>query len=316
MSTHGKGRVVNENEDELRGLIEDIVGDAAGEERTDARLSVWESLREAGLHRVGIDEDAGGSGGSFDDLFVITHALAVQGMRTPLIESAVADRVRADSGVLDDRWATLAVPDSAVAAWGVQADLVLVPEGDQVRVVVGEAAAAGVDVSRVPLGRVNPASSSASLPFPHDALAEWDTLVVATLAGAAEGIYRRTRAYVREREQFGRPLIAIPAVQNRLGDMKMRLVQISAAAIMLREAGGARAPRAAARVAVSDGASVLASQAHQLHGAMGITREFGLWPLTTTVWALRDQPVSAHEAGTRLGAAMTESEMWEELTSW
>jgi acyl-CoA dehydrogenase len=311
------GTTMNENEEELRGLVDDIVAGHSGADVAAGRAAVWRDLQEAGLHRIGIAESAGGSGGSFDDLSVVAHALGARGMRTPLIESAVADRVRSAAGTLDERWGSVAAPGSRLVTWS-DAEFVIVSDGDAARIVDAPMEPAGLDVSGVPLGRVADAAIGASVPLPADALASWNALVIAALAGAAEGIYVRTRKFVGEREQFGRALIAVPAVQNRLGGMKMRLVQIRAAAELVRENREERA-LSAARVVISTGASALAAQAHQLHGAIGITREFGLWPLTSSVWALRDQPDAAHRSAARLGvaaAAGTEQVLWDELTAW
>ncbi|MGP3533888.1 acyl-CoA dehydrogenase family protein [Microbacterium sp. RD1] len=308
---------MNDNEEELRALVEDIVGShpASGDE-PGRRLAIWADLREAGLHRVGIDESAGGSGGSFDDLTVVVHALSSSGARTPIVEAAVADRIRSAAGALDDRWGSAAYGGDPLVPWGTEAEFAVVLRGDGAVLVDGPLPLEGRDVSAVPLGRATGGAETASLSVPEDTTRAWDLLLTAALAGSAEGIYRRTREYVRERMQFDRPLIDLPAVQGRLGEMKMRLVQSRAVLDRARERGDDAAV-ASARSVVSAAASALAAHAHQLHGAIGITREFGLWPFTTTVWAVRDQVRSASEAAASLGReAVGESVVWDDLTAW
>ena len=46
----------------------------------------------------------------------------------------------------------------------------------------------------------------------------WSAATLGYLAGVADSLLERTVAYARSREQFGRPLGALPAVQARLAD--------------------------------------------------------------------------------------------------
>ncbi|MFF3566557.1 acyl-CoA dehydrogenase family protein [Nocardia jiangxiensis] len=112
---------------ELRDLVDDLLGDrihhtAAGGPGTPRgtrpgrraaanQHALWARLRELGLTRVGIDEDRGGSGGTFDDLLIIVNALAAHGISQPIVESATADWVLGHSGRLGERFSTLLVLD-------------------------------------------------------------------------------------------------------------------------------------------------------------------------------------------------------------
>ena len=64
-------------------------------------------------------------------------------------------------------------------------------------------------------------------------------------------------------------------------------------------------------------AGQIAEQAHQLHGAMGITEEYPLHHLTKLIWSKRDGEVSEHSALVRLGEMGLEGGeegIWDLLT--
>jgi acyl-CoA dehydrogenase len=58
--------------------------------------------------------------------------------------------------------------------------------------------------------------------------------------------------------------------------------------------------------------------AHQLHGAMGVTREYGLHRHTTMLWAGRDADIKEHRWRSSLGAMTTsvdEGSLWDEISA-
>lgn len=139
-------------------------------------------------------------------------------------------------------------------------------------------------------------------------------LLLHEILGAADGAVDLTRAYVDQRIQFGRPLSSIPAVKTTLGELSVAQGQLHAA---LREVGR-RLPEvsttperlhfalASAREIADTTAGFVASTAHQLHGAMGITAESGLHHRTTLLWADRDEGRTGADP-----AALTEAQLWE-----
>ncbi|SDP12342.1 acyl-CoA dehydrogenase [Desulforhopalus singaporensis] len=96
--------------------------------------------------------------------------------------------------------------------------------------------------------------------------------------GIAQGALDATRAYVKEREQFNRPLTAFQGVQFQLADMA---TQVEAARFMVYNAayrassGLAYSQESAmAKLFASETAMKVTTQAVQLHGGYGYTREF------------------------------------------
>ena len=102
---------------------------------------------------------------------------------------------------------------------------------------------------------------------------------MADAVGAMEAALGATRAWVAERQQFGRPIGAFQVIQHGLADMFAAVQEARSMALLaLRLAGAPPTPRrdrlmAAARVKVSDAARLVAHRAIQYHGGMGVSDE-------------------------------------------
>lgn len=97
--------------------------------------------------------------------------------------------------------------------------------------------------------------------------------------GAMTELVEQTREFLKVRKQFGAPLGKFQALQHRFVDMVIALEQsrsmASVAAMAVDEAEGAKRQKlvAAARVTVAKAARLIAKEAVQMHGAMGMTDE-------------------------------------------
>jgi acyl-CoA dehydrogenase len=136
------------------------------------------------------------------------------------------------------------------------------------------------------------------------------------IAGAAQRALDLTVTYVKEREQFGRPLARFPTVQQELARMAGEVALIAAAtqaavaaerAAVVAEpavtAGDTVSAVLAAKAEASHCAGIVAAIAHQLHGAIGTTEEHRLRLTTTRLWSWRDEDGSEAECFAELGAA-------------
>ncbi len=135
------------------------------------------------------------------------------------------------------------------------------------------------------------------------------------IAGAAQRALDLTVAYVNEREQFGRALARFPVVQQEIARMAGEVALITAATQAAVAAGpgaaggpgagadGAMSAVLAAKGQASQGAGVVATIAHQLHGAIGTTEEHRLRLTTTRLWSWRDEDSPAAECFAELGQA-------------
>jgi acyl-CoA dehydrogenase len=128
----------------------------------------------------------------------------------------------------------------------------------------------------------------------------------AQIAGALETVLDLVITYVREREQFGQPLIRFQAVQQQVALLAGETLAASAA---VERAG--RAPSfeiiAAGKVRCAEAVTLGTAIAHQLHGALGMTVEHRLQQFTRRLWSWRDDFGTESEWAIALGRATVES---------
>jgi alkylation response protein AidB-like acyl-CoA dehydrogenase len=94
--------------------------------------------------------------------------------------------------------------------------------------------------------------------------------------GAMTAAYEQTVSYVKEREQFGRPLAAFQVVQHAVAEMAVACREAKAASLLAAlTAGPGTLTRAAsgARIKVGRCADLVGKGAVQLHGGMGVAEE-------------------------------------------
>lgn len=114
----------------------------------------------------------------------------------------------------------------------------------------------------------------------HAARAEdWEAILGAAEAvGIMRGANRDTAAYLRERRQFGRPLLDFQVLQHRLVEMHLLERETDALLRTTAEAYDADAPGLARRLLVlraqaSRALRQVTREAVQMHGGMGVTQE-------------------------------------------
>jgi acyl-CoA dehydrogenase len=324
----------------LRELIADLAADQSGETVGSELPGAWANIRELGLDSIGIAEESGGSGGTLAHLAVIVDALGEAGLGLPIIEVATARWVLARAGApINTAVPIVVLTDEADqplvvrgVPWGRSADLLIVyanrgtPRAYQLS---KQTVKIGADVNLAGEQRdiINISGiGGQELPGAPPAAAvqaRLGLLWAAALTGVIRGAYNKTRDYVKVREQFGAPLIKIPAVAGAVANFKTQL--------LLAEAAVARALAAfdgtdeyaqttsvaSARIVAASAATEAARLAHQLHGAMGVTGEDGLYRLTTRLWAWQDAVTSEREWSIRLGEAAInggEEHVWSDLT--
>jgi acyl-CoA dehydrogenase len=159
---------------------------------------------------------------------------------------------------------------------------------------VGQLTLDGVSVSESALAVV-PAATAAAVRDRHAVLR------AAAIGGAIERACQLTTQHVAVREQFGRPLITLQAVAHGLAELAAQRDLVTAAVDAALAAPGP-GTAAAARACAARSAGVATAIAHQLHGAIGITREYPLHLVTRRLWAWRDADGSQRLWEQRLGA--------------
>jgi len=313
--------------------------------------ALWQALEEVGLTRAALPEEAGGSGLAFDDAMLALRRSAYHGAPVPLAETMLAGRLLAAAGIAVPQGALSVAPVRSADRMefgrsGVHTTLsgsaLRVPWGNDCAhaVVAGELEGKGV------LGLVPTAGAArgveknlageprVSLEFdatpliacavfeggPERLEAEGALVRSVQMAGALERTLEYALLYANERVQFGRPIAKFQAVQHMLAQLAGQVAAASAAADAAVEASSVAADAFAVAVAKSrtgEAAGKGAEIAHQVHGAMGYTREHNLHYVTRRLWSWRDEFGNETRWQHRLGrmvAAQGADALWPMLS--
>ncbi|MCW2784708.1 MAG: putative acyl-CoA dehydrogenase [Marmoricola sp.] len=326
--------------DDLRAIADDVL---AGSTEADTD-TLWMSVVALDWPLVGVPESSGGAGGDLADALELAAAAGRNASPIPLWETGLAAWVLASSGlgleVLQRGGVAVVAPDQQVrlesSATGlrvvarVPAVTWLRPAGGVVLVLPS----AGRVVALGP-GDLGPASFSTNvadepvgdlvLDCTAEQVADLDPALLpafearrallrsAAILGAVERCCSMTLDHVRDRHQFGKPLIALQAVAHGLADMTLERRRLTSA-VQEGLDRGSLGTALAARAVAGSSAGTVARIAHQLHGAMGITREHQLHFVTRRLWAWTDQDVTTRYAEEAVGrlvlAGSGDDELW------
>lgn len=128
-----------------------------------------------------------------------------------------------------------------------------------------------------------------------------------SIAGALERVLMQTVEYARTRVQFGKPIASFQAIQQQLavlaGHTAAAGMAASAAIADLESPERLGHSAAVAKIRCGEAAGVAASIAHQVHGAIGITKEHSLHFATRRLWSWRAEFGSESYWAERVGRA-------------
>ena len=267
----------------------------------------WRAIEENGLVDMLLPEEAGGAGVDFGDAMAVARAAGSSALPLPLVETMIGRRVLADAGLEAPSGPLGLVAGAGVAEvlWPDEIGGLVIADGEGS---VGWAAAGQIDFepgtnsAGEPVGRLGAPS-----PIPPgqagrtEAGAGVAVLMAAArsamIAGAMERILDLTIEHVQGRVQFGRPLARFQAVQQLVAVMASQAAVVGVAAdtaIAAVEAafgsggGDATFMAACAKARASEACYEVTRIAHQLHGAIGYTREHDLHRFTRRLWTWRD----------------------------
>lgn len=310
---------------------------------------LWQALDGVGLTRAVLSEQDGGAGIEFEDAMAALRRTAYHAAPLPLAETMIAGRLLAAAG--------LAVPDGAITVapvrsedqlslsasgpaltgkarrvpWGADCPhAVVVTGGAEPRVVLVRTDALARTVEKNLAGEprvlLEFESTAVEACAPLAGAAERLELEGALcrsvqIAGALERILAYSLLYANERVQFGRPIGKFQAVQHMLAVLAGHAAAASAAANAAVEASRTEANPLAVAIAKArcgEAAGKGADIAHQVHAAMGYTREHNLHFSTRRLWAWRDEFGNEVRWQTWLGrfvAAKGGDALWPMLTA-
>ncbi len=311
---------------EVAALARAVFAGAATDPALDARsggaldANLWQVLDGAGLARLTMPERLGGSGGQLTDAaaLLIAAGAAVPLLETDLLAGWLAGEaglsvpdgplsaVLADVEISRNPFGTNVSGVVPRAGWARHATaLVLLTGGGDV--VVLDAAQLqvepGSNLAEEPRDRVSLSGARAAAVASVDpALREQFRLRAALgrallTSGAAETALGMTVRHATERVQFGRPIAKLQAVQQEIAvaaaeSAACRAATDAAVLVVGRHGWDSRDATvavAAAKARTAEAAGVVARIAHQVHGAIGFTREHRLRLATTRLWAWREE---------------------------
>jgi acyl-CoA dehydrogenase len=309
------------------------------------------ALARDGWLGVGLHESLGGQGGDFADAVAVAEAVSAAGWPSPvadvlLVTNALlthAGAARPGGGI------AVVVPVIAAsdrpgrvrahapwAPWATWAEhlLFVVENAD------GPSTLVAVDATHA---TVSHRYNLAGAPWGDVEVADAPSVTIGTLPEPAERVMERIMgagalarsiqvsvamqqvrdlavAHALSRIQFGRPLARFQAVQQNLA---MLAGVAAAAGAAVRQAGGdaldpfelADNPRlAVAKVQTSVAANEASRLAHQIHGAIGVTREHELHRHTLAMLSAREEFGTEFMWGARLATAVRAApDAWEWL---
>lgn len=276
--------------DPFQRLIEDVCPPEAvrAVEHGGDWRPMWEAFAASGFLDALVPSDAGGVGLQLAEIAPILALVGAQAVPLPVGETMVARALLAAAGQTAPDGPIVLGSGCGPVPLACVADHMLVGAAGAPRLVALE------DITRSgvhgDLDGFVPAAADAGL-RPVAAV-----LRAQLIAGAAGRVLEMTVAYANERVQFGKPIGKQQAVQQQMAVLAEQVV-----AARLAAAIGARdglPPSHACAAIAKHGASLAAAQiatiAHAVHGAMGISEEHGLQLLTRRLhgWRLADGSAS------------------------
>ncbi|HEX6704686.1 MAG TPA: acyl-CoA dehydrogenase family protein [Albitalea sp.] len=326
--------------------------------RTQAALSegwndaLWRQLAAMALPLLLVAEDEGGVGATLEDALPVALALGAHAVALPLGEALLARHAASRCGLaLDDADSPVALATTAAGALEpVEGDVMRftgslhgVPWGHQLRQVLAVVEHAdGLRLVALPVdaAQCRPGHNAAGEPrdrlqfvgvpahtadCPGDLARDLIDLGalwrVGQMAGAMQAVLTRTVDHARDRVQFGKPIGSFQAVQQQLAVFGADAAAVACAAqAAFRSAarGEARFEIAAAKLRANLAVETATAVAHQVHGAIGFTREHDLRHFTQRLFAWRSEFGSDRHWSEALGQAVIArgvDSFWADLTA-
>jgi acyl-CoA dehydrogenase len=326
--------------------------EAGGEAR-----GLWQEVEELGLTLAAVPESVGGQGGTLLDALIVLRAAGRHAVPLALAETGLLGGwLLAEAGIpvgagtltvapvrLGDAVHVTAGPGEprldGVARrvpWGHASErIVVLAEDDQGQRFAAAISPSAAQITRgsnlageprddvrldgvtVADGELAPVSATAAQLQLRGALAR-----SVMMLGALERVRDLTVVWSKDRVQFGRPISKFQAVQHLLAELA-RDVAVARAGVDLavsaavEDLDAAWLEIASAKIVCGRAAGSVSARAHQVHGAIGVTKEYSLSVLTRRLWSWRDEFGTETEWAQQIGAAAwsTPRGVWDLVTA-
>lgn len=306
---------MSDNREFFRDTVERILDDTvtsgiieAAEDRQPPQALIA-ALRDNGILSMLAPEAQGGIDATLAEAVTIVRAAGAAAAPGPLLETLLGQslmgraKMMADGapvslvllpkGMARDGIATLFdVPWSEA----VESILIAVPEGSRTRLICTARTdwlvEPGRDAAGEPRDILRAIAPNSAEPVDldigfDDVLRQAALLRAGQMLGAMEWVFRRSVEYAMERQQFGREIGKFQAVQQMLAILADHVL---AATVIVEAAADSSSfvLAAAARSRLADATDAAIAISHQVHGAIGFSREYALNQRTRRLMAWRD----------------------------
>ena len=306
--------------------------------------ALWSQLVDQGLLLLGLDEAAGGFGGTFGDQLALLRQMGRHAVPAPVADTLLANHLRSllggegetlPSAVVEG--ANLVEQDSVFSGelrdvlWGPCLKRVLVEAQTSkglcwVEIPVGERDDQPASLAGEPMATLRFNGAEATKVFGqvtdqhrNEILHRGAAMHAALMAGALEQSLEIAVGYVLERKQFGQPLAKFQAIQHQLAVMATHVAAStrSVEQLQMRDDAPSDLDIAIAKARVGEAVGLSTDTAHQVMGAMGYTREHHLNYLTRRLWVWRDRFEHETQWQQRIGEhflSSNQADLWAQIT--
>jgi alkylation response protein AidB-like acyl-CoA dehydrogenase len=297
----------------------------------------WKTMADAGIVGITVPEEHGGSGGDALDLALVYEEAGRACLPEPLLETTGITApliARFGTDAQREQWLPAIAAGDAIAAvqsgtddvvaWGAEADLVIAVRGDEFHVVGRDRVTAtslpSLDPARpvarldVDLGDDTRLMASESFDVVAAFYSAAFTGTAGFLNGVAMQLRDRTVAYVKDREQFGRPVGSFQAVKHKLASVHVAIESSRpatwyAAYATARDIEQATVAACVAKIAANDAEALANAEALQCHGGIGFT-----WEDDLHFWLKRGMVLRSTFGSSRaLRANLVRMHDWDDL---
>jgi len=320
--------------------------DAAALAQGQLPAALWRRVEQHGIVATLVPESAGGFGGNWLDACVVLGHAGYHAVPLPIAETLLAQRLLVEAGI-DLPEGAIAIAAEAGAqlrrdgdGWRLDGHASAVPWGNaaphcavvchhqggmHIALVAANAITAmdnSCTVAREPVADLhfNNSPVRAAGACKSDVFALCTLLRVAQIGGALNRALHQSVQYANERNQFGKPIAKFQAIQHSLALLADEAAAVNCAALAACRAanlGDAGFEIAAAKLRANRAIGAATSIAHQVHGAIGFTREHTLHRVTQRLWSWRSQFGNDRFWAMQLGSMVAQRgarNLWPDLT--